>query len=245
MSIKKLLYWCIFLAFYTPLFAKEYTVGVEYIDYYPFYSVNHNGEYVGYARDVLDLFSKTRKIKFTYEVRTVRKLDQEFLAERRFDFKFPDNKSWKAENKKGFELFYSSPVCDFTDGVIVQEENQEKDLKFFKATGIGTVRGYSMPGYEKTDVPILESPNITTLIENLKYNRIAGAYFNVAVALNRVSSNEGGKEKFIFNQKLPYYKSSFYLSTFDHPDIIYDFNQFLKEHAAEINNLRQKYGIKE
>ena len=245
MKLRRFIYLYILCIFYCPLFAKvsTYTIGVENIDYYPFCSVNSKGEYVGFARDVLDLFAKYKDIKFIYEVRSVKKLDQEYIAERRFDFKFPDNKFWKSENKRGFELFYSSPVCNFIDGVIVQEKNKDKDINFFKTLGIGIVRGYSILGYENLGVPLPESPNIETLIEKLKYDKINGAYFNVSVALNKVNHDNGTKEKFAFDQKIPYYKGSFYLSSFEHPDLIYEFNQFLNEKRDEINDLKLKYGI--
>lgn len=236
----------LFLIFDHPLFAqdvKEYTVGVENIDYAPYYSVNNKGEYIGFAREVLDLFAKYNKIKFIYEVRSIKKLDQEFIDERRFDFKFPDNKFWKNENKKGFELYYSSPVCNFIDGIIVREEDKDKDINFFKTLGIGVVKGYSILGFENLNVPISETTNIQTLIENLRYNKINGAYFNVSVALNRINHQSGIKEKFSFNKKLPYYKSSFYLSSFNYPDIIHDFDNFLNEKRDVINDLKLKYGI--
>ncbi len=244
MDIKNLFYlWLIF--FSTSIYAKEYTVGVENIDYYPFYSVNSRGEYVGYARDVLDLFAKKKGFKFIYEARTLKKLNEQFIKERRFDFKFPDNKFWAKEVKDTVEVFYSSPICNFVDGVIVNKKDKDKDINYFKAAGIGVVRGYSILGYENAGIVISESPDIATLIERLKYGRISGAYFNVEVALNKVNGDKNLKNKFFFNQKIPFYKSSFDLSTFNHPEIIEDFNLFLSENRDEVNKIKEKYGIKD
>lgn len=245
MNIKIFFYLFSLFLFFPAICAQVYTIGVENIDYYPFYSINAKGEYIGFARDVFDLFAAQNKMSFVYEVRSVKKLDQEFINERRFDFKFPDNKLWKIVNKKGSEVFYSMPVCNFIDGVIVREENKDKNIQFFEKLGIGVVRGYTILGFENSRVPISESPDIQTLIEKLKYNLISGAYFNVEVALNKLMDIKTKKNSFVFNQKIPYYKSSFYLSTFNYPEIIIDFNQFMNENRDKISTLKRKYGIKD
>lgn len=88
----------------TGAFSAEYTVGVEAINYAPFYS-DEGGDYSGFARDLLDLFAERQGCRFVYKPLPVKRLFSSLLN-KSVDFKFPDNPDWQMTMKK--RLFTAS-----------------------------------------------------------------------------------------------------------------------------------------
>ncbi len=56
-----------------PVQAKNYTLGVENLNYLPYYA-NDQKEYYGFARQFFDLFAKEQGITFEYKVLPVKRL---------------------------------------------------------------------------------------------------------------------------------------------------------------------------
>ena len=74
--------------------ADEILMGVEDIEYFPFYA-KREGKYVGFAREVFDKFGKQYGHTITYKALPVKRLYGEFINGR-VDLKFPDNPYWGA-----------------------------------------------------------------------------------------------------------------------------------------------------
>ncbi len=228
---------------FSDVYAKNeqvYIVGVENIDYMPYYTVNSSGEYGGYSRDLLDLFCKKNNIKFKYQPMSVLRLFREFL-DGNVDFKFPDDKLWQSQLKADKNIFYSNNAVEYIDGLIIRNEFKDKKIEDLKI--IGTIRGFEVGVYKEKNIKILESSSIAELLNKLDKKEIDGVYFNINVALNFINKNNFFKNKFAFKKEFPYTRDYYKLSSIKHKDIILKFNQFLIKSNTEINKLKKKYNI--
>ena len=217
-----------------------YTVGVENIDYAPYFSIDANGNYGAFARDFLDLFAKKNNIEFKYIPMPIAMLYEEFINGS-IDFKYPDNPNWFLEEKKGKNIIYSDGAVEYVDGVILKSENKNMDIKLLKS--IGTINGFDTKIYSDKGLKIIEYRSIQDLIENLNSNNVDCIYFNVAVALKFINKNPEYKGKFIFQKNFPYTMQKYSLSTIKNKEIIELLNKFLKTNSKEINELKKKNKI--
>lgn len=101
--------------------AKDLIIGVEKLNYLPFYTYNGNN-YEGFARELFDQFAKDSGHTVEYKILPVARLFHEFLN-KQVDMKFPDNPKWKTQDKEKYSIQYSNPVIDFTDGIMVLPES--------------------------------------------------------------------------------------------------------------------------
>ena len=108
----------LWIQFGTKVLAGTFTVGVENIDYFPHYAMRQ-GQYVGYARDLLDQFGLAYGHRFDYVDLPVRRLSVAFFKNHTLDFKFPDNPNWATDLRKGQKLYYSDTVIDVMEGALV------------------------------------------------------------------------------------------------------------------------------
>jgi polar amino acid transport system substrate-binding protein len=234
----------VYLAFVSSPQAKEYIVGVEDIDYYPIYA-ERGGDYSGYAREVLDAFAAEAGIVFTYKALPIKRLFDSFLSQK-IDFKFPDSSYWKQDLKKGKKVVYSEPVLEYIDGVMVLPENLKKGKDSLNRLGV--VRGFTPWDYlsdvEAGTVKVKENTSLDGLMKLVKNKRIDGVYFNVIVARYFLANTAFEKNLVLFDDSLPHTRSSYYLSTIKHPELIDKFNQFLKSKAGLIEQLKAKYNVK-
>ena len=224
--------------------AKEYVVGVENLDYLPYYS-GVNNEYSGFAKDLLDVFAAKKGITFKYKVIPVRRLFKALL-DQSVDFKFPDNPYWQGDMKKGKNVIYSDAVSKTIDGVMVIPGRKGAGVKKLKT--IGTVMGFTPWEYkgdiDKGVIKLSENSNFEGLLNQVIKKRIDGAYINPVVAgyqLEKMSK----KGQLVFDDSLPYAKNEYLLSTIKEKEILDAFNLFLKENKAQVDKLKAKYNITE
>lgn len=224
----------------TFLNAKEYVIGVENIKYYPHYSVE-KGEYVGYAREVFDLFASKKGYKFTYKPLPIKRLFNDFLNGS-LDFKYPDNPYWQKGLKEGKNVLYSKSVTEYIDGVMVKTENRGS----VKLKKLGTVMGFTpwefLSQIEKKEIVVKENKSFDNLLKQTIAGRVDGAYINTSIAKYNLEKTKSSG-KLIFDKTLPFTKSSYLISTMKHPKILKEFNQFLKSNEKEIGLLKRKYKI--
>lgn len=224
--------------------ADEFVVGVENIEYYPIYS-QKEGEYIGYARALMDAFAKKEGHTFTYKALPIKRLFHNFINGK-LDFKFPDNANWKRDIKKGKGVIYSDSALEYIDGVFVLPRAMGKGKTNLKKVGV--VRGFT--AWQNVDdvvdrkVNVREVISIESLIKMVKLGRIDGAYVNVAVAESVLENMTENKNRLVFDRNLPHTQGYYHLSTIKHPKIIKSFNQFLKNNKSLVESLKVKYGVK-
>ncbi|GAB7082035.1 substrate-binding periplasmic protein [Megalodesulfovibrio paquesii] len=221
---------------------QQFTVGVEAIDYYPLYA-GDGGEYRGYARDLLDAFAKKQGYVFKYEPLPIKRLFQAFLTEQALDFKFPDNPYWSQDMRQGLEVRYSEPAVQYIDGVMVLPERKGGGPEGLKVLGI--IGGFTAFEYleqiKSGAMTVDESTEYSAMLQKAIMGRVDAAYSSVAVANYQLRDVLKQPEALVLDASLPHTKSGYQLSTIRHPQIIEEFNQFLKDEAALVQQLKDKY----
>ena len=97
---------------------QTYTIGVEQAEFLPHYSGDAQGNYQGFARDLLDSFAAQSGMRLVYKVLPADELLPALLG-RRVDAKYPDNPNWSGPAKAGHRLHYSQAVVNYVDGVMI------------------------------------------------------------------------------------------------------------------------------
>ncbi|QJB55823.1 transporter substrate-binding domain-containing protein [Pseudodesulfovibrio sp. zrk46] len=222
---------------------KWFSIGVEGIDYMPYFN-GKGSEYSGFARELLDAFAKRHDYQFQYTALPVRRLYQEFIETRQLDFKFPDNPHWRVDIKKRTNLRYSSPVCDFVDGILVNKKDLGKGITHLKTLGIifGFDPSRHLEGLDENQVKLAPNTNIQSMARMTLSERINGFYANIAVA-NAQLKEINAQDDILFDKSLPYRKGSYHLSTIKHPEVLKQFNDFLQQEKQLVDSLKEQYGI--
>lgn len=222
---------------------KNYVIGVEDLDYYPAYTVR-DGNYVGFARDLLDAFAKEQGYRFEYRPYPVNRLFASFY-QGQVDFKFPDNPYWQGELRSGKNITYSGPVIHYIDGGLVRPEM--KDATPDQVKTLVTVAGFTPWAWldliKSKQVALRENANFTSLAQQVISKRVDAAYASVAVInyqLDQVLKSPGA---LVFNPKLPHSRDSYFLSTLKYPEVIAEFDAWQKRRQDFVRTLKKKYAV--
>lgn len=222
-----------------------YTVGVEDIDYMPIFSSTHNpANFKGYAREVLDRFAKSEKIEFRYVPLPVKRFINVYQSGK-LDFAFPDNPKWDLPKKENLNIIYSNPIIIFQDAVFVRPENLGLGIEQMKV--LGNLKGFSAWKFQKYidsgKMSVVSTHAPESLIQMALLGRVDG--INMAQQVVRYHLKKIGNEKGLVSdpELLPSQNSYYYFSTLRHPEVIKKLNLFLKKDAANIQQLKKKYGL--
>lgn len=222
---------------------KTFTIGVEDLDYYPAYAIQ-NGNYSGYARELLDAFAKDRNYRIEYKPLPVNRLFASFF-QGQLDFKFPDNPYWQKELRTGKNITYSTSVITYIDGALVRPEMQDATTDKIKT--LVTVAGFTpwawMDLIKNKQVTLRENANFTALAQQVIAKRADAAYASVAVVNYQLDHVLKTPSALVFNTKLPYSRDSYFLSTLSHPEVIAEFDAWQKSKQDFVRNLKKKYAV--
>ena len=224
--------------------AKVFTVGVEDLEYFPQYSYE-NRQYIGFGREILDAFAKSRGYRFEYRPLPPSRLFFEHLKTQSLDFKYPDNSYWESHLRTGVKVHYSNPVMPYIDGVFVVPEHKGRGVPALKM--LGTVTGFTPWKYydaiKRKEISLSENDNSISLLKQAVFKRIDGAYINVEVARYQLRANLKQPDALVFDPALPHIADFYYLSSIKHPAIIQEFNEFLLREKDVYERIRKKLGI--
>jgi len=222
---------------------KTFVVGVEEFYYAPHYFMEGH-RYSGYGRDVLDLFAKTHGYHIVYETMPYMRIVSNLLNGK-IDFQYPDNPIWLTDMKAGHKIYYSDGVVSYIDGVARKKTDLGKPLSDLKVMAMPI--GWSPVNYydlvQKKQLKIIELPSVEAVIQMLLTNRVDGIYLNADVVDFYLKKNSREGEA-AFDPTLPYIYSQFNLSTTKYPQVIQEFNKFLKTNASAIEKIKRKYQFK-
>ena len=214
--------------------AESYVIGVEDSAFAPHYSIDKQGRYQGFARELFDLFAAKSGVQLSFKALPVAQLLQALLAGE-VDLKYPDNANWAQGQKVGKALSYSRGVVDYVDGVLVAPQRLAK------------VDGWTPWGYqERIDAQQIEltySDDLRQMIRQALKKDADGAYFNVVVATHYLDNIRARPGALVFDAKLPHSRGSFHLSTLKHPQLLQRFDHFMAEHQAEVEALKVRHGV--
>jgi ABC-type amino acid transport substrate-binding protein len=223
---------------------KTFTVGVEDLEYFPQYSYE-NKQYIGFGREILDAFAKSKGYKFEYRPLPPSRLFFEHLKAQSLDFKYPDNSYWESHLRSGVKVHYSKPVMPYIDGVFVSPANAGRGVQHLKM--LGTVTGFTPWKYydaiKRKEISLSENDNSVSLLRQALFKRIDGAYINVEVARYQLREVLKQPDGLVFDPALPHISDFYYLSSIKHPTIIQEFNEFLEREKEQYERIRKKLGI--
>ncbi len=224
--------------------AQTYVVGVENLAFMPHYSTDKQGNYSGFAREVLDLFAATAGIQFDYRPLSGERL-LPALLQGEVDFKYPDNPTWAQGQKAGKNVSYSQAVVNYVDGVLVPPMGQGQGVD--KLQRLAIVNGWTPWAYqarvEAKQTQLVASDDLPAMIKLALKKDADGAYFNIVVASYYLDNIRAQPGALVFDPKLPFTRGTFNLSSSKHPQLIQRFDQFLVEQHEQIANLKDKYQV--
>ncbi len=218
-------------------------IGVESLYYLPV-ATYENGVYRGYARDLFDAFAKDRGYAVEYRALPVPRLYASFFAGR-LDFKFPDNAYWKQDQRAGKTIHYSDPVAAYVDGtcVLPARKNAGPD----EIRRLGTMGGFTpwswLERIKSGKVSLSENTRLDALVRQALAGRVDGVYASVAVInyqLDHVLNQPGA---LVFAPVLPHSRDSYHLSTLKHPEILEEFNDWMRGNRDRVAAMKKKYGV--
>jgi ABC-type amino acid transport substrate-binding protein len=227
-----------------PVHAESYVIGVENIAFAPHYSIDEQGRYQGFAREVFDLFAAKTGVQLTYKPLSIDAL-LPALLNGEVDFKYPDNRNWSGLAKTGKTVHYSQTVVNYVDGVLVAPKRVGLGVDHLKRLSI--VDGWTPWGYEQRiesqQVLLLQSEGLRQMIRQALLKDTDGAYFNVVVATHYLDNIRAKPGALVFDPGLPHTRSTYNLSTIRHPKLIERFDRFLVEQHEQIAELKTRYGV--
>lgn len=222
---------------------NTYTVGVENLHYLPAYGLV-DGQYVGYARDILDAFAEAAGLSLDYQPMPVPRLYAS-LAAGTIDFKFPDSPHWNAPFRKDHALSYSVPVAAYLDATVVRAD--QADMTPAQVRTLGTVTGFTpfpwLDRIKANDLTVAENADFQALVRQALTGRVDAAYANIAV-VNRVLTealNQPGA--LVVAPALPRDAGQYRLSTIHHPDVLAAFDAWMADHADMVARLKARHEV--
>jgi polar amino acid transport system substrate-binding protein len=222
---------------------KPLIIGVEELEYFPDHAWI-NGTFQGVLADILNAFAADSGYKITYHPLPIRRLYLENLSGQ-IDLKLPDSPEWAADTKAGYPQAYSNPIMDYVDGVVVKTAKVGQSMDSVKI--IGTLSGFTLPAEWKAHIvagktTLKENSKSDQLLQQVLVDRIDGAYLSVAAALYTAEYTLGKKDSVAFDPALPYRRGTYHASSLNHPEVIEQLNQWMKNHQERIVAIKMRWG---
>jgi ABC-type amino acid transport substrate-binding protein len=215
-------------------------VGVEDVDYDPIMN-GSDGRFSGYAFQLLELFARRQGLRFSYRPLPIKRMTP-FLLDGQIDLCFPDNPNWRLDLKQGHELAYSEAFVPFQDMVFVKTEAVGRPIK-----RLGVVRGFTPKRFQAQidsgEIQLTEATAPANLVKMALAGRIDGVALAGAVGrhqLRLLGQPAGLEPDPAYHAK---FEMPYRLSSLRHPEVIAQFNDFLKAEATAIQALQKRFGL--
>jgi len=222
--------------------AQEFIIGVEDVSYYPLYEFKSNRN--THTRELLDTFADSQGYKFTYLPLPVKRFER-WLVEDRIDFKYPDNSRWYANRNTAKNFTFSEPTIKLVAGTSVLKSSLNKSKSEFKS--IGTLLGFYPTHWiepiKNGQVKLYEDVSTKLLVQQLIAGHIDGIDIEPSVIHYYLEELGKPPDTSIIDRKYKYDVYDFHFSTIKHPEIINEFNEFLRNNKVLLEQLNKKYKI--
>lgn len=235
----------VLLALAVPVAAEQtYVIGVEKAAFMPHYEGDAQGNYQGFARELLDRFAAHSGVRLVYKVLPADEL-LPALLDGRVDAKYPDNPNWSGTTKSGYRLHYSQAVVEYVDGVMVAPRRVGLGIDELKRLAV--VDGWTPWGYEDrlaaSQMLLVSSRDLPRMVRQALLKDSDGAYYNVVVAAHYLNNVRAKPGALIFDADLPHTRSTFNLSTLAHPKLIERFDRYLVEQQPTVFALKERHQV--
>lgn len=227
------------------LHAKEYTIGVEDVSYYPFYDFSaKQSNQKSFSKELLSTFFMHQGYKFQFISLPVKRFDKWFVEES-IDFKFPDNTRWRSTESKKLNIRYSKPILYLTSGSYVLKKNKHLPEQAIKR--LGTMYGFYptlwIERVQNNSIEIVESHSTFSLVKHLLHGNVDAINVEGNVIDHALKLMGKDQNAIVLNKHIKHEQYAFHFSTILHPEIMQEFDQFLNSHSKQIAELKNKYGI--
>lgn len=216
-------------------------VGIEQIDYYPHYDFSKTPPR-GYFYELMMLFAKDAGVQLEFVPLPVRRLYQ--TATDQIDLVYPDNPRWQKYLVVDLKKVYSVPLEMNLGTTFVLAAKRDISLSQFRT--LANIHGFTptrwlelQPTYRYKLVEVADAQAALGLV--LK-GRVDGANVEYHVAMQFIQQQQL-EGQLVVGRQLPYTELPFLLSSARKPALIARFNLFMQTHAAEVQQLRQKYRL--
>ncbi|AHL76549.1 hypothetical protein CH92_16170 [Stutzerimonas stutzeri] len=228
-----------------PVIAEQtYVIGVEQAAFLPHYNGDAQGNYQGFARDLLDSFAADSGLRLVYKVLPADEL-LPALLDGRVDAKYPDNPNWSGPAKAGRRVHYSQAVVHYVDGVMVAPRRVGRGIDELRRLAV--VDGWTPWGYEDriaaNQILLVSSENLPRMVRQALLKDSDGAYYNVVVAAHYLNNVRAKPGALVFDANLPHTRSTFNLSSLNHPELIERFDRYLREQQPAVAALKAQHQV--
>lgn len=226
----------------SPLASKNLVIGVEDIEYYPYFDFTNNQPTV--SKTILDKFAADNGYTLTYLALPIKQFSK-WLHENDIDFKYPDNRRWHdPKSKEQLSEYYSNDIFHLRAGTIVLAENKHQPRAYYK--NLGLITGFDPTLWKAyiadKQVNILDDNSIKVLVKHLVNGLVDGVDMDIAVA-NFYLQSLGIQRQLAYSEALPQEIFSHQLSTIKYPQIIQQFNQWLADNKAFVQTTLQNFKV--
>lgn len=232
------------LTFCTQAFVQQTTfrIGVEDVPYYPLF--DFKTERNTFSRELLDEFAKQQGYTFIYVPLPIKRFAY-WLLENKVDFKYPDNARWYADPTFINNFTFSEATVTLVAGTSVLTSDLNRPVKQFKS--VGTLLGFYPTTWinqiNAGEVSLHEDPSTLILIKQLLNRDVDGIDIEPSVINHHLNLLGKSSDEISIDRRFEYNIYEFYFSTIKHPKVIDEFNQFLINNQALVEQLKVKYKI--
>jgi ABC-type amino acid transport substrate-binding protein len=227
---------------FTNIQAQEFIIGVEDVSYYPLFEFKSNRN--THSRELLDTFAAAKGYKFIYLPLPIKRF-QSWLIEDKIDLKYPDNSRWYADVKATDKFIFSKSTIKLVAGTSVLKSSLKKNKSEFKS--IGTLLGFYPTHWiaqiKSGQVKLYEDVSTKILVQQLVAGHIDGIDIEPSVIHYYLEELGKPSDTSIIDRRYEYDVYDFHFSTIKHPEIIKEFNKFLKNNKPLLEKLNKKYKI--
>jgi len=223
---------------------KTFIVGVEDVDYFPHYDIKREGPDKGVAIAILNLFAKQMDYQFVYQEYPIRRLRKNLITHQTIDFSYPDHPRWSEDIKRRAHIIYSDPVEHVVSGTLVPKARDGVSADEIKT--LAMIRGFTPTLWAKEthSVQLLEVSDAESALKMVLLGRADGADVGLSVA-NYHLRKLGAEGELVMTQSLANARFPFHLSTINFPEVVDQFNQFLRDNTEQIATIKSEYEVLE
>jgi quinol monooxygenase YgiN len=230
--------------FCTAATAKVFVIGVEAVNYYPFYNFsNESNNKPSFTRELLETFFKAQGHQIRFLALPVKRFDKWYI-ENSIDFKFPDNVRWR-ESSQYLNLSYSVPVVNLTAGtyVVKAKANIARDNVERLATIFGFFPTLWYDKISDKSITLVEESSPLSVVKHVLYGNVEATNIDKNVINYNLLILNKEPDEIVLNENIKNEHYAYHFSSIRYPQIIKQFNEYLVRNHQLLADLKQKYGI--
>lgn len=219
--------------------AKHFVIGVQDTSYYPLYDFPNPS----FSKDLLDAFAASKGYTFDYLPLPIKRINHWF-SESSIDFKYPDNSRWLIGASFHDRVKYSDPVVELIACTVVHRSKENVVKK--EVRKLGTLLGFHptlwLDEIARGETILVESPSTLNIVRQTVLGSVDATNIEPNVVFHHLRLLNQESE-LVISKNIHYETYFYHLSTIKHPEVLKEFNQFLKENQQLLKKLKEKYKI--